>query len=49
LKSVVVFNKANMVRWGPLDHRLHRCIWDPRGERMADVLQQACVLLSAES
>jgi len=49
LKSVVVFNKANMVRWGPLDHRLHRCIWDPRGERMADVLQQACALLSAES
>ncbi|HWT71932.1 MAG TPA: glycosyltransferase family 9 protein [Oxalicibacterium sp.] len=49
LRSVVIFNKADMVRWGPLDHRLHRCIWDPRGERADDVLRQAQALLSADA
>jgi ADP-heptose:LPS heptosyltransferase len=46
LKSVVVFNKAEMARWAPLDRKLHRCIRDPNGERVADVLEQARALLS---
>jgi ADP-heptose:LPS heptosyltransferase len=48
LKSVVIFNKADMTRWAPLDHRLHRCICDPQAEKTADVLQQARALLSED-
>jgi len=46
LKSVVVFNKADITRWAPLDSRLHRCIRDPGGERLNDVLEQARALLA---
>jgi ADP-heptose:LPS heptosyltransferase len=46
LKSVVIFNKADMERWAPLDRHLHRCLWDPGGERVDDVLAQARSLLS---
>jgi ADP-heptose:LPS heptosyltransferase len=46
LKSVVVFSKADIKRWSPLDRRLHRCIWDPDGEMLGDVLTQARLLLS---
>ena len=46
LKSVVVFSKADIGRWSPLDQRLHRCIWDPDGARVADVLLQAKHLLT---
>lgn len=46
LKSVVIFNKADIARWAPLDRLTHRCIWDPTAERAAMVLQHARALLS---
>jgi ADP-heptose:LPS heptosyltransferase len=46
LKSVVVFSKADIARWAPLDRMLHRCIWDPTAERAKVVLQHARALLS---
>jgi ADP-heptose:LPS heptosyltransferase len=46
LKSVVVFSKADIARWAPLDRHSHRCIWDPDAERAAMVLQHARALLS---
>jgi ADP-heptose:LPS heptosyltransferase len=47
LPSVVVFSKADMRRWAPLNRRLHRCIQDPAGERADQVLALARALLSA--
>lgn len=46
LKSVVVFSKADIARWAPLDRHSHRCIWDPDARRAAVVLQHARALLS---
>jgi ADP-heptose:LPS heptosyltransferase len=46
LKSVVVFNKADIARWAPLDRHNHRCIWDPDAERATVVLQHARALLA---
>jgi len=46
LKSVVIFSKADIARWAPLDRHTHRCIWDPAGERVATVLDHARALLS---
>lgn len=46
LKSVVIFSKADIARWAPLDRLTHRCIWDPAAERAAMVLQHARALLS---
>jgi ADP-heptose:LPS heptosyltransferase len=46
LKSVVIFSKADIARWAPLDRLTHRCIWDPGAERAAMVLQHARALLS---
>lgn len=46
LDSVVVFSKADIARWAPLDRLRHRCIWDPGAERTAVVLQHARTLLS---
>lgn len=46
LKSVVVFSKAEIRRWAPLDQRLHRSIWDPRGEHADEVVKQARLLLA---
>jgi ADP-heptose:LPS heptosyltransferase len=46
LKSVVIFSKADIARWAPLDRHTHRCIWDPAAERAAVVLQHARALLS---
>lgn len=46
LKSVVVFSKADIARWAPLDRHSHRCIWDPAAERATVVLQHARALLS---
>jgi ADP-heptose:LPS heptosyltransferase len=46
LKSVVVFSKANIARWAPLDRHNHRCIWDPDAERAAVVLDHARALLA---
>lgn len=46
LKSVVVFSRADIARWAPLDRHAHRCIWDPDGERAKVVLQHARTLLA---
>ena len=46
LKSVVVFSKADIARWAPLDRHMHRCIWDPGAERAQVVLQHARALLA---
>ena len=46
LKSVVIFSKADIARWAPLDRLTHRCIWDPAAERAAMALQHARALLS---
>ncbi|CAN7163136.1 glycosyltransferase family 9 protein [Massilia sp. LjRoot122] len=46
LSSVVVFSKADIARWAPLDRQRHRCIWDPAAERAAVVLQHARALLT---
>lgn len=47
LKSVVIFSKADIGRWAPLDQHTHRCIWDPEGERVYGVLEHARTLLEA--
>ena len=46
LKSVVIFSKADIVRWAPLDHQRHRCINDPAGEQAGVVLEHARMLLA---
>lgn len=46
LKSVVIFSKADIGRWAPLNRRLHRCIRDPEGCKSQLVLAQARVLLA---
>lgn len=46
LKSVVIFSKADIARWAPLDRHNHRCIWDPDAERSSVVLQHARALLA---
>jgi ADP-heptose:LPS heptosyltransferase len=47
LKSVVIFSKADIRRWAPLDQQLHRCLWDPDGAHASAVLAQARQLLAA--
>ena len=47
LPSVVIFSKADISRWAPLDRQRHRCLWDPAGEKAAEVLAQARALLEA--
>lgn len=46
LPSVVVFSKADMQRWAPLDKDLHRCLWDPEGMQAAAVLDHARAVLA---
>ena len=46
LKSVVIFSKADIARWAPLDRDTHRCIWDPDAQRAGAVLQHARALLA---
>ena len=46
LKSVVIFSKADITRWAPLDQTLHRCVWDPAGDKPDEVLAQARLLLA---
>ncbi|HEY8607714.1 MAG TPA: glycosyltransferase family 9 protein [Noviherbaspirillum sp.] len=46
LPSVVVFSKADIQRWAPLDQDLHRCLWDPEGQQAQTVAAQARALLS---
>ncbi|NHZ91880.1 LPS biosynthesis glycosyltransferase [Massilia sp. CCM 8733] len=45
LRSVVIFSKADIRRWAPLDQQLHRCLWDPFGEQAKSVIDQARALL----
>ena len=45
LRSVVIFSKADMQRWAPLDQQHHKCLWDPAGQRADEVLEHARVLL----
>lgn len=47
LPSVVIFSKADIERWSPLDRKLHRCIWDPEGRQVDTVLQHARELLGS--
>ena len=47
LKSEVIFSKADVKRWAPLDQQLHRCVWDPAADKMPEVLTQARQLLGA--
>jgi ADP-heptose:LPS heptosyltransferase len=49
LPSVVIFSKADMQRWSPLDQDLHRCVWDPEGKRASVVLEHARMLLMQQS
>ncbi len=49
LHSVVVFSKADIRRWAPLDKQRHRCLWDPECERVRDVIDHAFSLLSLPS
>ncbi|MEO7578622.1 MAG: glycosyltransferase family 9 protein [Massilia sp.] len=46
LKSVVVFSKADIHRWAPLDRRMHRSVWDPNGDHADEVVKQARLLLA---
>jgi ADP-heptose:LPS heptosyltransferase len=45
LPSVVIFSKADMARWAPLDQARHRCLWDPAGARVGEAIAQARELL----
>lgn len=45
LPSVIIFSKADMGRWAPADRQLHRCLWDPHGFRLAEVVRCARELL----
>jgi ADP-heptose:LPS heptosyltransferase len=49
LPSVVIFSLADMSRWAPLDHRLHRCIRDPLGDQAKLALSHARELLALNS
>nr|WP_315393650.1 glycosyltransferase family 9 protein [uncultured Duganella sp.] len=46
LKSVVVFSRADIGRWAPLNRRRHRCIRDPDGVKSQLVVAQARALLA---
>jgi hypothetical protein len=48
LPSVVVFSKADIRRWAPIDTSLHRCLWDPAGALVADVMAQSDSLLAGK-
>ena len=45
LRSVVIFSKADIRRWAPLDQQHHKCLWDPAGQRADEVLEHARALL----
>jgi hypothetical protein len=48
LPSVVIFSKADIRRWAPLNAERHRSLWDPEGERVPEVIQHARALLSEQ-
>lgn len=41
LPSVVIFSKADIMRWAPLDQQRHRCVWDPGAQHVEEVLALA--------
>lgn len=45
LPSVVIFSKADMQRWAPLNQSLHHSIRDPEGVHAATVVEHARMLL----
>jgi hypothetical protein len=47
LPSVVIFSQADMGRWAPADKQRHRCLWDPGGDRVQEVIVHARALLCA--
>ena len=47
LKSVVIFSKADMTRWAPLDQQRHRCLQDPTGQHLDAVLTHVRALLTS--
>jgi ADP-heptose:LPS heptosyltransferase len=49
LPSVVIFNKADMERWGPLDRQLHRCLRDPAAEGLEEAWAMARALLAGRT
>ncbi len=49
LPSVIIFSKANMRRWSPLNKERHRCLWDPGGDRATDVVAHARALLALDA
>ncbi len=46
LPSVVIFSKADIRRWAPLNDQRHRALWDPAGEKAHEVLAHARSLLA---
>ncbi|HEU4709759.1 MAG TPA: glycosyltransferase family 9 protein [Methylophilaceae bacterium] len=47
LPSVVIFSKADITRWAPLDQQRHRCVWDPAAQHVEEVLALARQQLAA--
>ncbi len=45
LPSVVVFRADTRERWAPQDRRRHRCVLDPDGVRVRQVMASACRLM----
>lgn len=49
LNSVVIFASADMRRWAPLDARRHRCLCDPDGDRVPEVLGHVWTFMSEQN
>lgn len=49
LPSVVIFSKADMKRWAPVNTARHRCLWDPAGEQVHAVREHVHALLAARA
>ena len=49
LDSVVIFSKADIRRWAPMNRKRHRSLWDPHGERVPDVIDHARSLLARQT
>lgn len=48
LSSVIIFSKADIRRWAPLNVLRHRSLWDPEGERVPEVIEHARSLLASQ-
>ena len=46
LNRVIIFSRADIRRWAPLDAERHRCLWNPEGQRVPEVLDHVRKLLS---